>query len=156
MKRIAVALLPALIEKSSLKGCTAIVLDILRATSVMTTALANGASRIITCTSVDQAFQLSEQSSDKPLLCGERGGLPIEGFDLSNSPREYSADVVEGKTLVMTTTNGTKALQSVESAENVIAGSLLNLNAVVDYASTRDDVLVVCAGTNGMVTGEDA
>lgn len=131
------------------------VIDVLRATSVMPTALMAGAASIITCREVDEAIGLVRATLPRPLLCGERECRPIEGFDLGNSPAEYSSAAVAGRTLVMTTTNGTRAIDAVTEAPRVITASFLNLSAVVNQLSGADRVHLVCAGTNGQITGED-
>jgi 2-phosphosulfolactate phosphatase len=94
---------------------------------------------------------------NRPLLGGERGGTKIEGFDLGNSPLEYTAEKVGRHTVVFTTTNGTRALLAVSSAERVYVGTFANLTAVADrLAAEKGDVNLVCAGTDGQVTLEDA
>lgn len=133
----------------------AVVIDVLRATTVATTAMANGAAAIVTCSDIDQAKTLAAANAPA-LLCGERGCRPIEGFDLGNSPTEYSPAVVARRTLVMTTTNGTRAVAASSAARRVFLGSFLNLSAVVRAIETSSIVHLVCAGTDGHVTGEDA
>lgn len=132
----------------------AIVIDVLRATTVATTAMAAGASAILTCSDIDEAKQLAADHSPA-LLCGERGCRPIDGFDLGNSPTEYGASVVAGRTLVMTTTNGTRAVAASSSAKRVVLGSFLNLSAIVDAVGDAASIHLVCAGTDGHITGED-
>lgn len=132
----------------------AVVIDVLRATTVATTAMAAGASAILTCSDIDEAKRLAAENSPA-LLCGERGCRPIEGFDLGNSPTEYGSSVVAGRTLVMTTTNGTRAIAASSSADRVVLGSFLNLSAVVDAIDDAASVHLVCAGTDGHITGED-
>jgi 2-phosphosulfolactate phosphatase len=133
----------------------AVVIDVLRATSVMTTALQNGATSVITCREVEEARRLSQAMIPPPLLCGERGCKPIDGFDLGNSPAEYTGDRVRKRTLVLTTTNGTRAIAAVERMDQVLIGSFLNLSAVVDRLRDYQHVHLVCAGTEGQVTLED-
>lgn len=161
MKTLNVALLPQLASGFELRDCTAIVIDVLRATSVIATALKNGAAKIVACETIEDARRLAAGqggSGDAPppaLLCGERGGVQIDGFDLGNSPAEYTPDVVRGKTIVMTTTNGTRALAAVNAAPRVIVASLLNLAAVTHHVADENNVLVVCAGTDGEISSED-
>jgi 2-phosphosulfolactate phosphatase len=133
----------------------AVVIDVLRATSVITTALQHGAASVITCREVDEARRLSETVIPTPLLCGERGCKPIDGFDLGNSPAEYTRDRVRNRTLVLTTTNGTRAIAAAERMDEVLIGSFLNLSAVVDRLRDYRHVHLVCAGTEGQVTLED-
>lgn len=132
----------------------AVVIDVLRATTVATTAIGAGASAILTCADIDEAKRLAAEHSPA-LLCGERGCRPIAGFDLGNSPTEYGSSVVSGRTLVMTTTNGTRAVAASASADGVLLGSFLNLSAIVDAVSEAASVHLVCAGTDGHLTGED-
>ncbi len=133
----------------------AVVIDVLRATSVMTTALANGAQKFVTCQSIDEAKSLANSTDSRPLLCGERECKRIDGFDLGNSPAEYSADVVKDRSLVLTTTNGTNAIEAGRDVPKMIVASFLNLSAVVSNVCRFDSVHLICAGTNGRVTTED-
>ena len=155
MKTVTVHLLPKLLQPEDLEGSVAIVIDVLRATSVMVTALAAGAERILACETIDAAKAVCQQVGGQALLCGERGGVPIEGFDCGNSPAEYGKEVVGGKTIVMTTTNGTRALAAAKTADSVVTASLLNLSAVVERVAQHQRVAVICAGTNGAVSNED-
>ncbi|WP_442507532.1 2-phosphosulfolactate phosphatase [Novipirellula sp. SH528] len=134
---------------------TAVVIDILRATTVMTVACANGATEIATICDVQTARELANATTPRPLLCGERACVPIRGFDCGNSPAEYSASKVNGRHLVVTTTNGTKAIQAASLAKEVILGSFLNQRAVADYLDPRASIALVCAGTDGCVSMED-
>jgi 2-phosphosulfolactate phosphatase len=137
---------------------TAIVLDVLRATSTIVEALVNGARRVIPVRSVEEAVaKKNEIGRDGALLCGEREAKPIPGFDLGNSPLEMTSDAVSGRALVMTTTNGTPALLSTAGAGVCLIGSLLNVSAVAQRAVERGtDVLIVCAGREGRFALEDA
>ena len=144
-------------SSDSLSGRSVVVVDALRATSTIATALDNGAAGIIPIATVEEARACY---ADLPgaLLSGERGSLKMEGFDLGNSPLEYTPEVVAGKTIVMTTTNGTHALSVSHGANEIICGSLLNASAVarhlVDSGCSR--LLVVCAGTHGAFSLDDA
>ncbi len=153
--RITTSLLPT-VSDSLIQSETAVVIDVLRATSVMATALDAGAERIITCREVDQAIQIAADLEPRPLMCGERNCLLIPGFDLGNSPAEYVASKVSGKTLVLTTTNGTAAVQTASKAKKVIAASFLNFSAVVRSLEKSETVQLICAGTDGFITAEDA
>jgi len=133
----------------------AVVIDVLRATSVMAVAFAAGASRIVTCRTVDEARQLAASYGPDSRLCGERGCRRIDGFDFGNSPREYTAEVVSGRALVLTTTNGTRAIEAAEHAPSLITASFLNLAATVGRLSTAERPHLVCAGTEGKITTED-
>lgn len=133
---------------------TAIVVDVLRATSTIAQALASGYRRVLCCREVEEALELRVRLGDG-VLAGERKGVAIPGFDLGNSPREFTEPL--GETLVFTTTNGTRAiLAAAANADTVLVGSLLNLNAVAVAARRSGDVEVVCAGLQGSFTIEDA
>jgi len=142
-------------------GKTAIVIDVLRATSVITTALDNGAREVIPVRTVEEAESLFVTcNASMTLRGGERNALKIEGFDLSNSPLEYKKKVVEGKTLILTTTNGTNAINNILGADEVVLACFRNVAAVADYLvglSHRGsrDVVIVCAGTEGHFSLDD-
>lgn len=141
-----------------LGGRVAVVLDVLRATSTVVEALANGARSVSPVAGIDEAVRVAQGiGRDRALLCGERRSLPIEGFDLGNSPREFTRERVEGKLVVLTTTNGTGAVLASAGARRVVIGSFLNLTAVAD-ALARDGgpVAVVCAGRERRFALEDA
>ncbi|MCL4126929.1 UNVERIFIED_CONTAM: hypothetical protein GTU68_023153 [Idotea baltica] len=121
----------------------------------MTTALANGAKEFLTCQSVDEARELAQTHDADVLLCGERHCKPIDGFHLGNSPAEYSSDVVQDRSLILTTTNGTFAIAAAQNARAMVAASFLNLSAVVVKLRDAGSVHLVCAGTNGEITAED-
>jgi 2-phosphosulfolactate phosphatase len=148
---------PAVVDEASVEGRTAVVIDVIRATSCVVEALANGARGIFPTVLPEEAVKLaSSLGREDTLLCGERKGLKIEGFDLGNSPREYVAEVVEGKQLVLSTTNGTRAFLSAEDAERVLAASFLNLSAVVDTLRGVEELVVVCAGKENRFSMDDA
>ena len=132
-----------------------IVVDVLRATSTICQALASGYRRVLCCAEVDEARALAE-SEGSAKLAGERRLEPLEGFDLGNSPREYLEPL--GETLVLTTTNGTRAIVTAAArCDRVFVGSLLNVSAVVDATrEAGDDVVVVCAGVLGALALDDA
>ena len=128
-----VHLLPSLIPPGSLRGGVAVVVDVLRATTVMVHALAAGCEAIIPCAEIDQAKAVAAVlPPGSALLAGERGGVPIAGFDLGNSPGEFTPEACRGKTLVMTTTNGTRAILASLEAERVYIASFANLRATSD------------------------
>lgn len=148
---------PAAVDEASVEGRTAVVIDVIRATSCVVEALANGARGIFPTTLPEEAVKLaSSLGREDTLLCGERKGLKIEGFDLGNSPKEFVADVVEGKQLVMTTTNGTRAFLAAEDADRVLAASLLNLSAVARVLNGVEALTIVCAGREGRFSMDDA
>lgn len=154
---VSVHLLPALIPPGALRGAVAVVVDVLRATTVMVRALASGCASIVPCGEVEEARAVAAGlAAGTALLAGERQGLPIPGFDLGNSPGDFTPEVCRGKTLVMTTTNGTRAILASREAEHVAAASLANAPAAADWAvSWGRDVHVVCAGTDGRISLED-
>jgi 2-phosphosulfolactate phosphatase len=148
--RVHVAFTPAEAERAP----TAIVVDVLRATSTIAQALASGYRRVLCCAEVDEALELRSRLGDG-VLAGERNAVEIPGFDLGNSPRELAEPL--GETLILTTTNGTRAIVAAAAhAETVLVGSLLNLDAVAAAARGRGDVEVVCAGLQGRFTIDDA
>jgi 2-phosphosulfolactate phosphatase len=142
---------------ADLSGATVVVIDVLRATSTMVEALANGARAIYPTGSTEEAMRLAQSlGRDEILLCGERRGLMIDGYDLGNSPAEFTREAVEGKRLVMNTTNGTAAFLAAEGAERVLAAAFLNLAGVVDFVARSERLVVVCAGREGLFALEDA
>ncbi len=150
-------MLPDLLPQEQLPGSIAVVIDILRATSTMTTALFHGASEVVPCRSIEEAHQLRvSDPSGKVVLGGERGGVRIPGFDLGNSPASYDSQTIGGRRLGFTTTNGTRALLNCLNARKILTGSFLNLSAILHVLQNeRRPVHLVCAGTDGFVTGED-
>lgn len=155
---ILVHLLPALVEPETLRDGVAVVIDVLRATTTIVEALAHGAAAVVPCGEIDQARRLAtEASQGTALLAGERRGLPIPGFDLGNSPAEFSQKAVHGKRIIMTTTNGTRALIAAKPARRVLVGALSNLSALVERLGEESGpVHLICAGTDGRITLEDA
>ena len=134
---------------------TGIVIDVIRATTTICQALASGYERVFCTAEVDEARALRKELGDG-VLGGERNAVRIPGFDLGNSPREYLEPA--GKTLILSTTNGTRAVVSAATrCERVLVASLLNLSAVVEAARAADeDVIVVCAGVQGTLALDDA
>ncbi len=124
---------------------TVVVIDVLRGTSTMVEALVNGARGVYPASSTEDT-----------LLCGESKGLMIEGFDLGNSPREFVAERVADKRLVMSTTNATRAFLMAEDADRVLACCFLNLGAAVDAVAAVERLVVVCAGREGRFSVDDA
>lgn len=148
---------PGVVDEASVEGRTAVVIDVIRATSCVVEALANGARGIFPTALPEEAVKLaSSLGREDTLLCGERKGMKIEGFDLGNSPREFVAEVVKGKQLVMSTTNGTRAFLAAEDADRVLAASFLNLSAVVRSLSGVEGLTVVCAGRENRFSMDDA
>jgi 2-phosphosulfolactate phosphatase len=152
-----VHLLPKLFEPEELRGGIAVILDILRASTTIVHALAHGAACVIPTEEIDEALEVKATlPAGTALLGGEREGVFIPGFDLDNNPFAY-AENVRGKTVVFTTTNGTRALQRSLAAERILIGAFVNLNAVVDaLLPDGRPIHLVCAGTKGKITEEDA
>jgi 2-phosphosulfolactate phosphatase len=148
--RVHVAFTPS----EAVRAPTAIVVDVLRATSTIAQALASGYRRVLCCAEVEEALELRARLGEG-VLAGERNAAAIPGFDLGNSPRELLDPL--GETVILTTTNGTRAIvAAAEHAETVLVGSLLNLDAVAGAAGGGGDVEVVCAGLQGRFTIDDA
>lgn len=144
------------INEDKLKGTIAIVFDVLRATTTIVTALANGCRYIIPVTEIDEAFSLQAADPENLLLGGERNAVKIPGFQLSNSPLEYQPDTISGKAIILTTTNGTRAIKAAAQAETVLMACLLNATAAAREAfAAGRDVTLVCAGTRGEFSLED-
>jgi 2-phosphosulfolactate phosphatase len=149
---------PGEIPPNGLNEGTVVVVDVLRATSTMVEALANGARSIFAVPTTDEAVKIAQNiGRDQTLLAGERKCVRIEGFDLGNSPFEFTAERVAGRQLIMSTTNGTAALAAVASAKRVLVASLLNVDAVArELAQSREAITVVCAGRERRFALEDA
>ncbi len=153
----------ATLRDRDLSGTTCVVFDVLRATTSMITALANGAEAIIPVAEIPEALAVWQQRPEV-ILAGERQGLRITAeltsgteFDLGNSPREFTAEKVHGKTVAITTTNGTRALRACVGAETVLVGCLLNLQTTANWLKTRRvrHLIVVGSGTFEQAALED-
>ena len=134
----------------ALDSAVAVVIDVLRASTTVVHALASGAQAVIPCETIDEAREQStRRSSGTVLLGGERGGERIDGFDLGNSPLEFTPEAVAGKTIVFTTTNGTKALKQCASADRVLIGTFVNRAALLRVLQADGrPIHLVCAGTD--------
>jgi len=147
--------LPKVVDPRELSGGTAVVIDVLRASTTIVHGLEAGAREIVPCSEVEEARRLAGEFSDGDvLLGGERGGLPIEGFHLGNSPGQYEPLAVRGKSIIFTTTNGTRAIAHAHLARQVLIGAFVNASAVVRELLHADCIHLLCAGTNGQF-GED-
>ena len=153
-KKIEVCLTPALIHLHDIEDSTVVVIDILRASSSITYGIDNGADAIIPVAKVEDCLAYSDNGF---LLAAERDGEVLEGFDFGNSPFSYTKEKVAGKTIVLTTTNGTGALElAAARAKQVLIGSFLNLNALCNYLeSLNGNVLLLCAGWKNQFNLED-
>ena len=152
--------LPALAQRD-LRATACVVFDVLRATSTFVTALHHGAEKIIPVGEISEAVALRKKRP-AVLLAGERNGVRITAaqsggtdFDFGNSPREFTPERVRGKTIVSTTTNGTRALRACAGAKIVLAASFLNLAATAEFLNGEREILLVCAGTGEAVADED-
>lgn len=144
------------IKDEYLNNKIVVVIDMLRATSVITTAIANGANRVIPLLTVEEALELSKQNRKHYILGGERKAVKIQGFDLSNSPLDYKSEVVNGKDVILTTTNGTRAINACHKAKRIFIGSMLNGKAVVGkLRELNEDMVFVNAGTVGQFSMDD-
>ncbi|MCI0512003.1 2-phosphosulfolactate phosphatase [candidate division KSB1 bacterium] len=155
--KLTVCLTPNDFEASQLKGKVAVVIDVLRASTSIVTAIHNQCHQIIPVAEVTTAQKLAHaQSKTTTLLCGERGGLKIEGFHLGNSPAEYTFATVRNKTLIFTSTNGARLLTKTREAEHVLVGAFVNISAVVEHLLKSDqEVALLCAGSENQFSLED-
>ena len=133
-----------------------VVIDVLRASSVIVTALFNGAQSVVPVKTVDAAFDTADNKRSNCLLAGERDTRKPDGFHLGNSPLDYKKEIVSGKTIVLTTSNGTKALNRINNAKEIFIGSFLNVDAVVKKLNGKEQVALVCSGTNNTFSMDDA
>ncbi len=142
----------------AVRGAHVVVIDVLRATTTIATALANGAAGVIPVLGPEDAVEIAKRlDRDRVLLCGERASVRIDGFDLDNSPASYPREVVAGKTIVFTTTNGTRALRAGATAASLRAGAMVNRAAVAAALAAQDgDIVLLCAGVHGRFALEDA
>jgi 2-phosphosulfolactate phosphatase len=153
MKQIDVCFSPELIQLYNLDNSIVVVVDIFRATSCMVTAFAHDVKSIIPVAKIDEC---AEYKAIGYLAAAERDALKVPGFDLDNSPFSYMEPSLKGKTIAMTTTNGTLAITKSIGAQKVIIGSFLNLEAIATYVQSQAfDVLVHCAGWKGKPNLED-
>jgi 2-phosphosulfolactate phosphatase len=147
---------PALLNLYELESSIVVIIDVLRATSTIATALYNGAITVIPVDSVQDCIRIGKQIDG--ITAGERDGKIAEGLEYGNSPSEYSRSFIEGKTLVLTTTNGTKLLQMAleNNAQDIITGSFPNLDVVCNYLKEKkQNVVLGCAAWKDRVNVED-
>lgn len=153
---IAVHMLPSLTKPAALRDGIAVVIDVLRASTTITHALAAGAQAVVPCLNVEEARSGGAGHQGRVILGGERDGVLIDGFDLDNSPLRYTPETVAGATVFFTTTNGTKALHFARMARRIYLGGFCNLNAILARLVECDrPIHLLCAGTDGAVTLED-
>ena len=158
MNNLEVVFTPEEIKNKRLSDKLIIVIDVLRASSTIVTALANGCRSIFPIFSPEQANEEAKRfTKEEVLLGGERKGKKIRGFNLGNSPREYQRNRVEDRIIIFSTTNGVKTLEIVKGAFRIITASFLNLQATSNYCSNfPGNVVLVCAGGEGQFSLEDS
>lgn len=159
--KIEVFFTPNALGPTDLAGRSVVVVDVLRATTTIAVALANGAKAVLPAGSTDEAMRIAQNlERDAVVLAGERKSERIPGFALGNSPAEFGPDVVAGKTIVMTTTNGTAALVATQGAREVIAAAAVNFSAAAAWCraalAANGDLVIVCAGREKQFALEDA
>lgn len=160
-RRLLTRLVPPRRRDTALSGEIAVVIDVLRASTTLATALEHGAAEVLAVVDLDDAREVASElvtrSRPKPLLAGERGCLKPSGFDLGNSPGEMVPKAVAGRTVVASTTNGTRALLAAGEARLLLFGAFVNLSATVARVLEEDDgdVVLVCAGVDGHVAYDD-
>lgn len=154
MAKLEVSFSPDLFEFYKNDDSIVVVIDIFRATTAMTTAFDNGVKSIIPVKTVEEA---KEYQAKGFLAAAERQGQIVEGFELGNSPFHYMDEKTQGKDVVLTTTNGTRAISIAEGAHSIVIGSFNNLSAVCNFLlESRRDVLLLCAGWKGRYNLEDS
>ncbi|WP_428330445.1 2-phosphosulfolactate phosphatase [Mucilaginibacter sp.] len=154
-KELNVCLTPVLIPLYNVEDHVVVIIDIFRATSSICYGIENGAEAIIPVSEVEECEAYREQGLDY-LLAAERNGEVVAGFDFGNSPFSYTKQKVAGKTVVLTTTNGTQALHLSRKAKKIAIGSFLNLTALCNWLKTQDEnILLVCAGWKNNFNLED-
>jgi 2-phosphosulfolactate phosphatase len=149
-----VCLSPALLPLYDIGHCAVVIIDVLRATSTIATALHHGASRVIPVASVEACIRIG--ASLQAITAGERDGIIAPGLQQGNSPFEYPPEFIRGKTLVLTTTNGTRLLHMASGAAEILTGSFPNLSSVCTYLQERQlPVVLACAGWKDRINLED-
>lgn len=157
MKNIDVVLTARAASEADVKGKAVLVIDVLRASSTIVTALNHGARAVIPVADMAEAGKIAAvMDEDVTVMGGERGGLRIDGYDLGNSPLEYTPERVQGRDVILNTTNGTRAITRARGAAAIAVGGFLNLSACVSFVfESAHDVLVLCAGMENRVALED-
>ena len=152
-RKLEVCLTPALLHLYDIRKSIVVVIDIFRATSSICYGIENGAEAIIPVATVDIC---RSHKGKECLLAAERDGEVVAGFDFGNSPFSYSTEKVNGKTIVLTTTNGTYAIDQSLAASKIVIGSFLNLTSLTSWLSTQiEDILLVCSGWKEKMNLED-
>ena len=159
--RLDVFFTPTQVKPGDTTGRLVIIVDVLRASTTVATALGNGARTVLPLEGADEVIVRSNEfARSQIILAGEQKMQPIAGFDLGNSPQDFTKAAVEGKTILITTTNGTRALLGVQGARDIVIASYVNFTAVLTMmkvaASSNTDIAIICAGEEGSFTLEDA
>ena len=159
--RLDVFFSPIQVKPPDTAGRLVVIIDVLRASTTVATALGNGAKTVMPLPGADDVISRSKEfHRSAVVLAGEQWMHPIQGFDLGNSPQSFTPEVVEGKTILLTTTNGTRALLGVQGARDIVVASYVNFTAVLALmkvaASSNTDIAIICAGEEGGFTLEDA
>ncbi|HMA20450.1 MAG TPA: 2-phosphosulfolactate phosphatase [Gemmatimonadaceae bacterium] len=151
---------PGEIAPGDVQGRVVAVIDVLRASTCIAVALTNGARTVVPVEDVDEAITRSKQFDRSEVrLAGERKMVAIPGFDMGNSPLEFTQEAVNGRTVLITTTNGTRALLALQGARDIVVASYVNhaaVSAMLRAAARSNDISIVCAGTEGHFSLEDA
>ena len=155
--KIDIILTAADIQPEKTKDKIVVIIDVLRATSVMITALANGAKAVYPYKDIESVLENSKKSKSF-VVGGERKGLKIEGFDFGNSPLEYTKEAVSGKDMFMTTSNGTRAIEnSANGSKKLFIAAFLNVESVAKkILEENDDTVIICSGTDNNFSLDDA
>lgn len=158
--RLDVFFTPLQVKLADTQGRLVIIVDVLRASTTVATALGNGAKTVIPLEGPDEVISRSKEfHRSQIILAGEQKMHPITSFDLGNSPQDFTKKAVEGKTILITTTNGTRALLGVQGARDIVIASYVNFTAVLAMmkvaASSNTDIAIICAGEEGGFTLED-
>jgi 2-phosphosulfolactate phosphatase len=155
LNKVEVCFSPQLFDLFDTKKCIVVVVDVFRATSAMVTAFQHGAKSFIPVSTIEEAKAYKDEGF---LAGGERNGEVVDGFDFGNSPFSYQSDLINGREIALTTTNGTRAINIAEqSSEIVLIGSFLNLQALADHIQTQGkNVVIFCAGWKNRFNMEDS
>jgi len=159
--RLDVFFTPNQVKPAETANRLVLIVDVLRASTTVATALGNGARTVIPVEGADEVISRSKEfHRSQILLAGEQKMHPIAGFDIGNSPQAFTPAVVEGKTILITTTNGTRTLLGVQNARDIVIASYVNFSAVLALmkvaASSNTDIAIICAGEEGVFTLEDS
>lgn len=153
MKKVDVCLLPELVRPDMVTNKVVVVIDVFRASSAIITGLAHGVDHFLAVTDPQEARKYQQKGY---LAAGERGGEQLPGFDLGNSPFDYQPEKVNGKSVVITTSNGTRAIAAAQRAKAIFTTSFLNVSAMLNYLNEQpNDILLLCSGWHGALSMED-